>query len=116
MKIAHTTAEAVIRITNGLSGDFADFAIAAPTVAPEKILSLIRDAGVRHIRLGARRGSVSRTALCFFGRPCCYRPLGCLGRWFVRRAVLKRQSCGAVAEALGVDEKTVRKARPHLKQ
>jgi hypothetical protein len=30
MKIAHTTAEVVIRITNGLSGDFADFAIATP--------------------------------------------------------------------------------------
>jgi hypothetical protein len=28
MKIVHTTTEAVIRITNGLSGDFADLAIA----------------------------------------------------------------------------------------
>jgi hypothetical protein len=33
MKIAHTTTEVLIRITNGLSGDFVDFAIAAPTVA-----------------------------------------------------------------------------------
>jgi hypothetical protein len=49
MKIAHTTTEVLIRITNGPIGDFEEFAIATPPVTPEKTLSLIRHAGVRHI-------------------------------------------------------------------
>jgi hypothetical protein len=48
MKIAHTTTEVLIRTTNGPIGDFEDFAIVAPTLTREKILSPIRDAGVRH--------------------------------------------------------------------
>jgi hypothetical protein len=36
MKIAHTTTEVLTRTTNGPIGDFEDFAIAAPTVAPKK--------------------------------------------------------------------------------
>jgi hypothetical protein len=61
MKIAHTTAEAVISITNGLNGDFADFAMPPRQSGPKKLYPLIRHAGLRHI---AVQPWLSRVRLC----------------------------------------------------